>query len=173
MYVLLYLAMSNLRCADSLKYLLNVRTIKAIKRHMTVTQPPYRTQKVRMKWNKLSLYVLVAQALDAFCYTVPPGSPGFYHGNSTAAVTFDSHSLFLDDKRLYVFSGEVHPWRMPSGKATWRDVFQKMKVWKSSNSLLCTVFIPFNLCNSGRWLEYHFSLPSLGFIRGQTRKSEF
>jgi len=60
-------------------------------------------------------------------YTVPPGSPGFYHGNSSAAVTFDQHSAFLDNKRLYVFSGEFHPWRAPSGPPVWRDVLQKMK----------------------------------------------
>ena len=67
------------------------------------------------------------QLATVLSYTVPPGSPGFYHGNSTSAVTFDEHSLFLGDKRLYVFSGEVHTWRMPSGPAVWRDVFQKLK----------------------------------------------
>ncbi|KAI0688987.1 glycoside hydrolase family 35 protein [Cytidiella melzeri] len=74
-------------------------------------------------------YLLTAQlaASAVFSYSVPPGSPGFYHGNSSAAVTFDAHSMFLDDKRLYLFSGEVHAWRMPSGPAMWRDVFQKMK----------------------------------------------
>lgn len=79
-------------------------------------------------------YVLSAQlaATVVSSYTVPPGSPGFYHGNSSAAVTFDGHSLFLDNKRLYVFSGEVHTWRMPSGPAMWRDVFQKMRVSKNN-----------------------------------------
>ncbi|KIJ24287.1 glycoside hydrolase family 35 protein [Sphaerobolus stellatus SS14] len=60
-------------------------------------------------------------------YTPPPGSPGFYHGNSSAAVTFDQQSLFLDNKRLFVFSGEFHPWRLPSGPEAWRDVLEKMK----------------------------------------------
>lgn len=59
-------------------------------------------------------------------YTVPPGSPGFYHGNSTAAITFDQHSMFVDNKRVMVFSGEFHPWRVPS-TALWKDVLQKMK----------------------------------------------
>ncbi|KIP05238.1 glycoside hydrolase family 35 protein [Phlebiopsis gigantea 11061_1 CR5-6] len=74
-------------------------------------------------------YVLSAQlaATVVSSYQVPPGSPGFYHGNSSSAVTFDAHSLFLDNKRLYVFSGEVHTWRMPSGPAMWRDVFQKLR----------------------------------------------
>ncbi|KAK7691720.1 hypothetical protein QCA50_005120 [Cerrena zonata] len=63
----------------------------------------------------------------ALSYTVPPGSAGFYHGNSTAAVTMDSHSFFFNDKRAFVFSGEVHGWRIPSGKPMWRDVFEKLK----------------------------------------------
>src|ERR1700744_4650875 len=61
-------------------------------------------------------------------YTPPPGSPGFYHGNSTAQVTFDNLSAFLGDKRIFVFSGEFHPWRLPAGIGAWRDVLQKMKV---------------------------------------------
>ncbi|TDL23066.1 putative beta-galactosidase [Rickenella mellea] len=80
-----------------------------------------------MKWPLLSALVLAAQQLGAFSYNVPQGSPGFYHGNSSAAVTFDAHSVFLDNKRLFVFGGEFHPWRAPSGKQFWRDVFEKMK----------------------------------------------
>lgn len=89
---------------------------------------------------KLVHYLLTAQfaASAVLSYSVPPGSPGFYHGNSSAAVTFDAHSLFLDDKRLYLFSGEVHTWRIPSGPAMWRDVFQKMKVRFLIPSLIAT-----------------------------------
>ena len=72
--------------------------------------------------------LLTTQLVAVLSYSVPPGSPGFYHGNSSSAVTFDAHSLFLGDKRLFVFSGEVHTWRMPSGPPMWRDVFQKLKV---------------------------------------------
>ncbi|KAI0027626.1 glycoside hydrolase superfamily [Vararia minispora EC-137] len=68
-----------------------------------------------------------ALAQAAIAYVVPQGSPGFYHGNSSSSVTFDAHTLFLDNKRLVVFSGEMHPWRSPSGVPTWRDVFQKLK----------------------------------------------
>lgn len=81
-------------------------------------------------FRRLLAYVFTAQlAISAVSsYEVPPGSPGFYHGNSSAAVTFDQHSLFLKDKRIYVYSGEIHVWRIPSGPAMWRDVFQKFKV---------------------------------------------
>ncbi|VDC04598.1 unnamed protein product [Peniophora sp. CBMAI 1063] len=71
--------------------------------------------------------VVLASALCCSAYIVPSGSPGFYAGNSTSAVTFDQHSVFLDGKRVFVFSGEMHPWRAPSGGPTWRDVLQKMK----------------------------------------------
>jgi hypothetical protein len=66
--------------------------------------------------------------LNRRAYTPPDGSPGFYHGNSSATVTFDNLSAFIDDKRVFVFSGEFHPWRLPAGVAAWRDVLQKMKV---------------------------------------------
>lgn len=59
-------------------------------------------------------------------YEVPAGSPGFYHGNSSASVTFDQYSLFLDDKRTLFLSGEFHPYRLPSTKL-WKDVLQKYK----------------------------------------------
>ncbi|CCO34536.1 hypothetical protein BN14_08638 [Rhizoctonia solani AG-1 IB] len=60
-------------------------------------------------------------------YVPSPGSPGFYAGNSSAAVTLDQHSLLLDGKRIMVFSGEFHPWRLPS-IPLWRDVLEKFKV---------------------------------------------
>ncbi|OXM63281.1 beta-galactosidase [Amycolatopsis vastitatis] len=41
-------------------------------------------------------------------------------------VTYDKYSLKLDGKRLYVWSGEFHYWRLPSPDL-WRDVLQKMK----------------------------------------------
>ena len=61
-------------------------------------------------------------------YVVPAGSPGFYAGNSTSAVTFDQHSAILSGKRLMIFSGEIHPWRNPTGVPAWRDLLEKMKV---------------------------------------------
>ncbi|KAG8734175.1 hypothetical protein FRC10_011921, partial [Ceratobasidium sp. 414] len=59
-------------------------------------------------------------------YIPSPGSPGFYAGQSKAAVTFDQHSLMLDGKRIMVFGGEFHPWRLPS-VPLWRDILEKMK----------------------------------------------
>ena len=41
-------------------------------------------------------------------------------------VTFDSHSLLIDDRRVFIWGGEMHPFRLPS-PSLWRDVLQKMK----------------------------------------------
>ncbi|KAF8320898.1 glycoside hydrolase family 35 protein [Clavulina sp. PMI_390] len=69
-------------------------------------------------------------------YHVPIGSPGFQHNHSSAAVTFDQHSLFLDGKRVFLYGGEYHPWRSPTGPVLWRDVLEKMKVSVVQNSLI-------------------------------------
>ena len=47
-------------------------------------------------------------------------------GAATHTVSYDHYSLKIDGKRLYVWSGEFHYWRLPSPDA-WRDVLQKLK----------------------------------------------
>ncbi|KAJ5682629.1 Glycoside hydrolase family 35 [Penicillium macrosclerotiorum] len=41
-------------------------------------------------------------------------------------VTWDEHSLFINGERLMIFSGEVHPYRLPV-PSLWIDIFQKVK----------------------------------------------
>ena len=41
-------------------------------------------------------------------------------------VTWDEHSLFIKGERAMIFSGEVHPFRLPV-PSLWLDVFQKIK----------------------------------------------
>jgi hypothetical protein len=41
-------------------------------------------------------------------------------------VTFDHYSLMIDGKRTFIWSGEFHPFRLPS-PGLWRDVLEKMK----------------------------------------------
>ncbi|TVY31741.1 putative beta-galactosidase A [Lachnellula subtilissima] len=41
-------------------------------------------------------------------------------------VTYDEHSLLVYGERVYVFSGEFHPYRLPVPDL-WLDVFQKIK----------------------------------------------
>ena len=42
------------------------------------------------------------------------------------AVTWDNRSLKIDGERVFIWSGEFHPFRLPS-PSLWRDVLQKMK----------------------------------------------
>ncbi|KAF9890344.1 hypothetical protein FE257_006010 [Aspergillus nanangensis] len=41
-------------------------------------------------------------------------------------VTWDDKSLFVNGERIMIFSGEVHPWRIPV-PSLWFDIFQKIK----------------------------------------------
>ncbi len=50
--------------------------------------------------------------------TKPKGQP--------RKVSWDEHSMMVDGRRIVVWSGEVHPFRLPS-PSLWRDVIQKMK----------------------------------------------
>ncbi|MER8010946.1 beta-galactosidase [Streptomyces sp. NPDC094149] len=51
----------------------------------------------------------------------PPRADGRRH-----TIGFDRHSLAVDGRRLVVWSGEMHPFRLPS-PSLWRDVLQKMR----------------------------------------------
>ncbi len=57
-----------------------------------------------------------AKALAAA--TKPAGKP--------KKIAWDEHSLQVDGKRVVVWSGEIHPFRLPN-PSLWRDVIQKMK----------------------------------------------
>jgi beta-galactosidase GanA len=54
---------------------------------------------------------------------ISPGdaSPAAGHG-----VTFDEYSFSIDGKRSFLWSGELHPYRLPSPDL-WRDILQRMK----------------------------------------------
>lgn len=51
----------------------------------------------------------------------PPSTDGAEH-----TVGFDQYSLLVDGRRLVLWSGEMHPFRLPS-PSLWRDVLQKMR----------------------------------------------
>ena len=42
------------------------------------------------------------------------------------AITWDKYSLMIDGQRTFIWSGEFHPFRIPS-PSLWRDVLQKLK----------------------------------------------
>src|SRR5262245_27263450 len=45
---------------------------------------------------------------------------------ATHTITWDRYSLMIDGQRVFVWSGEFHPFRLPS-PSLWRDVLQKLK----------------------------------------------
>src|SRR6185503_2129767 len=45
---------------------------------------------------------------------------------ATHTIGFDQYSLTIDGRRTFIWSGEFHPYRLPSPDL-WRDVLQKMK----------------------------------------------
>lgn len=51
----------------------------------------------------------------------PPGADGRRH-----TIGFDSYSMLIDGRRVVLWSGEVHPFRLPS-PSLWRDVLQKLR----------------------------------------------
>jgi beta-galactosidase GanA len=48
------------------------------------------------------------------------------HLNASHTVSFDKYSLIVDGQRLVLWSGEFHPFRLPS-PSLWTDVLQKMR----------------------------------------------
>jgi beta-galactosidase GanA len=71
-----------------------------------------------------------------------PGGSGVAMGSAAVSgaahqVTFDPYSLMIDGTRLFVWSGEFHPFRLPS-PSLWLDILQKMKA--SGYNAVCMYF---------------------------------
>jgi beta-galactosidase GanA len=65
--------------------------------------------------------------LFLFCISLVPMAAA--HAQSAGqqhTITYDHYSLMIDSKRIFIYSGEFHPFRLPSPDL-WRDVFEKMK----------------------------------------------
>ncbi|MBY8881987.1 beta-galactosidase [Actinacidiphila acidipaludis] len=67
-----------------------------------------------------ALFSLALPAGAAAAAPPPAGPP------SAGTVTFDRYSLIIDGRRVPLWSGEVHPFRLPS-PSLWLDVLQKMR----------------------------------------------
>lgn len=66
--------------------------------------------------------------MDSKTLCVYSGSRGSFgsFANIAPKVTYDEHSLLVYGERVFVFSGEFHPYRLPVPDL-WLDVFQKIK----------------------------------------------
>ena len=90
----------------------------------------------RYYWRRgLAFIMLFAMCASFFTFSCSPLVQGAQVAASpstssaatpTHTVTWDRYSLKLDGKRLMVWSGEFHYWRLPS-PALWSDVLQKIK----------------------------------------------
>lgn len=50
-----------------------------------------------------------------------------HSNNLSEAVQWDHYSLIVNGERLFMWSGEIHYWRLPVPEL-WEDVLQKVKV---------------------------------------------
>jgi beta-galactosidase GanA len=66
---------------------------------------------------------LPLMALAALATTAPTTTA---RADTPHKVSFDGYSFLVDGARVYLWSGEFHPYRLPSPDL-WRDIFQKMK----------------------------------------------
>ncbi|KAH6653217.1 putative beta-galactosidase E [Truncatella angustata] len=79
----------------------------------------------RLSWLVASLSCLAAVTLAG---VLPAAASASFVKNDQlpGLVTYDKYSVSIRGERLFIFSGEFHPWRLPS-PGLWLDVFQKIK----------------------------------------------
>ena len=80
---------------------------------------------------------LARAALAPAGAVLPGAGAGLGAGTGQHTITFDPYSLMIDGTRLFVWSGEFHPFRLPS-PALWLDILQKMKA--SGYNAVCMYF---------------------------------
>jgi len=72
-------------------------------------------------------FVMVALVAIATLMRLTPPRPAAASALATPhTITWDQYSLMIDGQRVFVWSGEFHPFRIPS-PSLWRDVLQKLK----------------------------------------------
>src|SRR5437588_5313107 len=69
--------------------------------------------------------LLLSAATLASVALVPP-SASAASSSTNHTIGFDKYSLMIDGQRKFIWSGEFHPFRLPS-PSLWRDVLEKMK----------------------------------------------
>jgi beta-galactosidase GanA len=79
-----------------------------------------------MKRAFLTALLLTALPSPAFAQDAKPTADLSAPVQTFGRVSFDARSLMIDGKRQVIWSGEFHPFRLPSPDL-WRDVLQKMK----------------------------------------------
>ncbi|MFD7993429.1 glycoside hydrolase family 35 protein [Streptomyces mexicanus] len=89
----------------------------------------------RRAFTALTGAAALTAVLPATAYAQAAPGPGLARADGVRAdgatdarrtVAFDRYSLLVDGRRVPLWSGEVHPFRLPS-PSLWRDVLQKMR----------------------------------------------
>src|SRR5258707_1256868 len=70
-----------------------------------------------------------------FCAALLPSTAHAQPSSQPHTITYDHYSLLIDGQRVFIYSGEFHPFRLPSPDL-WRDVFEKMKAG-GFNTICC------------------------------------
>src|SRR5260370_11649812 len=82
-----------------------------------------------------------------FCAALHPGIAHGQPAGQSHTITYDHYSLLIDGKRVFIYSGEFHPFRLPSPDL-WRDVLEKMKAG-GSNTICCDFDSDYQSPNAG------------------------
>jgi beta-galactosidase GanA len=69
---------------------------------------------------------IVSAARPAMASEPAIATPAAVRHTTQHTVAFDQYSMIIDGQRTFIWSGEMHPFRLPSPEL-WRDVLQKMK----------------------------------------------
>ena len=104
----------------------------------------------------------------------------YHHSFLTALkVTWDEHSLFVRGERIFLYTGEFHPWRLPVVDL-WKDVLQKIKAlgyngvsfgtvdfWPNSHGYMLTAnsqYVLHDLFHRGSAPNPHAAIPLPAWI---------
>ena len=82
----------------------------------------------RGRWNGASVDWFAGRIDDARVYSgaLTAAEVRALPGVATHAITWDQYSLMIDGSRTFIWSGEFHPFRLPS-TTLWNDIFQKLR----------------------------------------------
>jgi Glycosyl hydrolases family 35 len=67
--------------------------------------------------------------LALLSFMLPPATAAFASAQTNSSpphkITYDSYSLMIDGKRIFLYSGEIHLFRLPS-PSLWLDVLEPL-----------------------------------------------
>lgn len=92
----------------------------------------------------MRLFAIVSVVLSWLVFNAAATDNGL-----TDLVTWDEHSLFVNNSRVYIFSAEFHYQRLPVPEL-WPDVFQKLKA-EGFNAISVYFFWSYHSASKGEF----------------------